>query len=304
MPSRVLRAAAVACALIAALASPGQAQLNVNLGALTPDNAKGYLEPLAKGLSTTLNMAEFQSAQLPFAGFNLTIGVQAMGVKFDSADRTYLPTDPPGFTHTEPQVEAPTVIGNTQAVAQPGEGGTTLYNPGGFDISQFTVAVPQLSIGSVFGTRALVRWVNVNAGNSDLGQVSLFGLGLQHSLSHWLPMVPCDLAVGGMYQTFTIGKDKLLDTKAFHAEVTASKHMLKYVQPYAGLGYDTFSMDVNYDQSTGGGTVSTHVKMDDQNSFHGNVGLLLDFPVVKLNAQVDAAKETGAAVGIRFGFGS
>jgi len=81
--------------------------------------------------------------------------------------------------------------------------------------------------------------------------------------------------------------------------------VLTFVQPYAGLGYDTFSMDVNYDQNVGGGqTVSEHVKFDNQNSVHASLGLLLDFPVVKLNAQVDAAKETGAAVGIRFGIGS
>ena len=292
MMSRMTRAALVASALTVAFAAPSLAQLDANLGALTPQNVKGYLEPLPKALSSTLNMAVFQTGSVPLAGFNLTFGVHAMGVTFADKDKTYTPGDPPGFTHTGSPVPAPTVVGDTHAVTQPGVGGTSLFNPGGFDISQFVVAVPQLSIGSVMGTRALVRWIQFDAGDSELGKVKLFGVGVQHSLSRYIKKsLPFDLAVGGMYQTFTLGKNKLIDTKAFHGEVTASKKLGMWVQPYVGLGFDTFSMEVNYDQTlSGGGTQSTNVKFDNQNSFHGTAGLLLGFPVVKLSAQVDAAK--------------
>src|SRR5205085_1786712 len=129
----------------------------------------------------------------------------------------------------------------------------------------------------------------------------LFGVGIQHSLSHYLPHLPMDLAVGGMYQTFTLGDDKLIDTKAFHGEVTASKKLGMFLQPYVGVGYDTFSMEANYDQTVGGGSTSVNVKFDDENSFHGTAGILLGFPIVKIHAQIDTAAETGAAVGIRFG---
>jgi hypothetical protein len=107
-----------------------------------------------------------------------------------------------------------------------------------------------------------------------------------------------------MYQTFTLGDNKLIDTKAFHGELTASKKLAMWVQPYVGVGYDTFSMEVNYDQDLAGTTVSENVKFDDQNSFHGTAGVLLGLPLVKLSAQVDTAKETGASLGIRFGFGN
>jgi hypothetical protein len=304
MMPRMLRAALVAGALTMVLASPGLAQLDANLGALTPENVKGYLEPLPKALSTTLNMAEFQSARIPFAGFNLTVGVHAMGVTFADKDKTYLPADPQGFTHTGNTLPASTVVGSRLSTAQPGQGGTTLYNPGGFDISQFVIAVPQVSIGSVLGTRALVRWVQFDAGDSELGKIKLFGVGVQHSLSRYIKGLPFDLAAGGMYQTFELGKNKLIDTKAFHGEVTASRKVLLWVQPYVGVGYDTFSMDVNYDQTVGGTNQSYKVKFDDQNSFHGTAGVLLGFPLVKIHAQVDTAKETGAAVGLRFGIGN
>lgn len=304
MMSRMLRAALVAGALTVVLASPGLAQLDANLGALTPENVKGYLEPLPKALSTSLNMAEFQSANIPFAGFNLTVGVHAMGVTFADKDKTYLPTDPQGFTHTGNTLPAPTVVGSSLATAQPGQGGTTLYNPGGFELDQFVIAVPQVAIGSVMGTRAVVRWIQFDAGDSELGKIDFLGIGLQHSLSRYIKGLPFDLAAGGMWQKFNLGENDLIQTNAFHAEVTASKKMALWVQPYAGLGFDTFSMEVNYDQTVGSGTQKYNVKFDNQNSVHATAGVLLGFPLVKLHAQVDAAKEVGAAVGLRFGFGN
>jgi hypothetical protein len=302
---RTIRTASLVCAATLALASPALAQLDANLGALTPANVKGYLNPLPKALSATLNMAEFQSASIPIAGFNLTVGVHAMGVTFSDDDKTYSPTDPPGFSHTS-SVQAPTVVGSTQAVTQPGQGGTSLFHPGGFDLSQFVIAVPQLSIGSALGTRAVVRWVQFDAGDSELGHVKVLGLGLQHSISRYIPNpLPVDLAVGGMYETFTLGDNKLIDTKATHFELTASKKVLMWFQPYGAIGYDMFSMDVNYDQTqSGGGTQKVKVAFDDENHVHFTAGMLLGFPMVKLSAQVDSAAETGAAVGLRFGLGN
>jgi hypothetical protein len=300
---RMLRVAVAAGLFALAIASPALAQLDANLGALTPDNVKGYLAPLPKALSTTLNMAEFQSASIPLAGFNFTVGIHAMGVTFADKDRTYSPKDPAGFTSTAP-VAAPTVIGDVNAVTQPGQGGTSLYHPGGFDISQFVIAVPQLTVGSVMGTKAVVRWIQADAGDSEIGHVRFFGLGVQHSLNRYIKGLPCDLAAGGMYQTFKLGDNDLVDTKAIHFEVTASRKVAMFVQPYAAVGFDTFSMEANYDQEINGTTVGTNVKFDDENSFHGTLGVQLGFPFVKLNAQVDQAKETGAAIGLRFGIGN
>ena len=302
---RTTRTALLACATLLALASPAFAQLDANLGALTPENVKGYLNPLPKALSATLNMAEFQSASIPLVGLNFTVGVHAMGVTFKDDDKTYTPKDPQGFVGTAP-AKAPTVIGSTQAYLQPGQGGTSLYHPGGFDLSQFLIAVPQVSIGSVLGTRAVVRWIEADIGDSELGKVKVLGIGVQHSISRYLPNpLPVDLAIGGMYQTFKLGKNDLIDTRATHFEVTASKKLGLFFQPYAAVGYDTFKMDVNYDQNqSGGGPQSVKVSFDNQNNAHFTAGLQVGLPMVKLNAQVDHAAETGVAVGLRFGLGN
>jgi len=299
---RMVRVAVAAGVLALALASPVLAQIDANLGALNAENVKGYLSPLPKALSTTLNMAEFQSASIPLAGFNLTVGVHVMAVTFADDDKTYDVKDPIDGSVLG---KASTVAGSTLATDFTRSDNTVLYHPGGLGLSQFTVAVPQLAIGSVLGTRAVVRWIQFDAGDSDFGKVDFLGIGLQHSLNRYLKGLPVDLAAGGMYQTFSLGKDKLIDTKAMHFEVTASRKLALWVQPYAGVGYDTFSMEANYTPDASvASSVPTNVKFDDENGFHGTLGVMFGFPLVKLHAQVDQAKETGAAVGLRFGLGN
>src|SRR5262245_13018007 len=158
------------------LATPAAAQLTENLGSLGAENAKGYMGPLPKAFSGTLNSGIFQTGHVPKTGVNFSIGAHIMGVTFEDEDRTYTPVDEAGFTSTE-SVEAPTVIGDTQAVAQDGQGGTVFYHPGGFDVGEFAIAVPELTIGSVAGTSLMLRWISVDVGDADIGDLSVFGIG-------------------------------------------------------------------------------------------------------------------------------
>ncbi len=299
---RILRIALLAGVVALAAAAPAFASLSDKLGALTGDNAKGYLGPLPKALSTTLNASVFQSGKVPRAAVELSIGVHVMGASFGDGDRTFVPTDPPGFQSVTP-TPVPTIIGGGDAVAVGGQGGTVLNYPGGFDTKSFTIAAPELTVGSILGTRAVVRWFSLKVGDSDFGKIDLFGIGGQHSISQYVPKLPADVALGVFYQTFKIG-DGVLDTKAFHMDVTASRTLgatgfLK-VEPYVGLGYDTFKMDVAY-TSTTDPTDHIAVSMDKQSNAHFTLGAQLLFPGVKLHGEFNAAANTGAAIGISFG---
>ena len=296
MVSRIT-SAILALAVLAVNALPAAAQVEPNLGGLTEQNAKGYLGPLPKAFSGTLNTAIFTTGKVPKVGFNFSIGVQAMVVGFDSKDRLYVPQDPQGFTSTTPGAEVPTVIGDTHAVPVSGQGGAQLYYPGGFDIENFALAVPQLTVGSVFGTMAVVRWVAVDIGDTDLGKISLLGIGAQHSISQYFPGMPLDLAAGFFYQSFKI-KDDLVDTKSYQLNVTGSKSFGLF-EPYVGLGYDSFDMDVSYTNDTSQQKVK--VNFDTETNAHFTAGVRATLAFVKLNAEFNAAAETGVAVGVTFG---
>ncbi len=275
------------------------AQLSENLGALTGENTKKYLGPLPDAFSGTMNSAIFTTGNVPKVGIGFSIGLKVMGVRFDDQDRLYTPTDPPGFTSTPPITQAPTVIGGTDAVAQSGQGGATQYYPGGFDIGEFAFAAPQLSVGSLLGTRAVVRWFAHDfAADNFIEKISFFGIGAQHSLSQYFPALPVDLAAGVFYQSFKIN-DHLLDIKTVHYDLTGSRGF-GLVQPYAALGLDTFKMDADYEDSNNPGT---HITADFDRSTHVRLtaGVVANLPFVKVHGEANIAATNGVAVGLSFG---
>lgn len=289
------------CAATVALLALGtgtvHAQLDANLGALSGENAKGYLGPLPTALSGTLNSAIFQSGDVPRAGLNFQVGVHVMSVVFDDGDRTYAPNDPDGFTSQE-TIFAPTLIGDPESVLQQGVAGTALYHPGGFDIDDFALAVPQITIGSAMGTRAVVRYIAVDLGdeNEDLGKLELLGVGAQHSISQYAPSLPVDLALGGFYQEFNIG-DELLETTALHFDVTASK-AYTVLAPYAAIGYDTFDMKAKYDDSV---SEPIEVEFEQESGVHLTFGLAANLAVVRAHVEYNIAAANGIAFGLSFG---
>jgi Family of unknown function (DUF6588) len=298
------RGCAVAAVILLA-AMPAAAQLEDNLSQLTGDQSKGYLAPLADGLSATMNSNIFKSGDVPFMGFNLTLDLKAVVVSFSDADRVYTTPDLPGFGTTQ----APTVIGDTQPNPPPtlsGPGGAQFTYPSGFDLKHFGIVVPQVTIGSIAGTRAMVRFVKLNLGdtNQDLGDFTFWGIGGQHSISRYLPGLPIDLAAGAMLQQFKIGKNDLVKANAFALNVTGSKKFGKIVsvEPYAGVGIDSFSMEAKYDLDLGSGqTLPIDVNFDRQTDFHGTIGAGVNLPGVKLNGELNLAAVNGYAVGLSFG---
>jgi len=298
MTRRIAGTLVVALAVLAGGARSAGAQLADNLGALTGENSRKYLGPLPDALSGTMNAAIFTSGKVPTAGLEFSIGIKAMGVAFADEDRRFTPTDPPGFTSVPPIQQVPTVVGGTTAVSQSGQGGATQYYPGGFDIGEFLFAAPQLTIGSLMGTRAVLRWASGSFGSDNLiDKVSLFGIGAQHSISQYMPAAPVDLALGVFYQSFELN-DSLLDTKAFHVDVTASRSF-PILQPYAAIGFDTFKMDAAY-EDTGTGT-SISVDFDRKTNVHLTAGVLARLAFATIHAEGNIAATNGLAVGLSFG---
>lgn len=299
MGRRIAAILTLALAVMALGALPARAQLVENLGALTSDNARKYLGPLPDAFSGTMNAAIFSTGNVPVTGINFSIGVKVMGISFSSENRLYTPTDPPGFSSVAPIQQAPTVIGGTSAVAQGGQGGATVFYPGGFDVGEFAFAAPQVSIGSVLGTRAVVRWAAANFGAREfISSVDYFGVGAQHSVSQYFTALPFDLALGAFYQQLKID-DTLIDARTYHIDLTASKSF-RILQPYGAIGVDSFTMDVLYEDSTNPGT-NIAVNFDRTSNIHLTAGVLAKLGFAQLHAEANIAATTGLAVGLMFG---
>lgn len=279
--------------------APAAAQLEDNLGAYTDDTAKGYLKPLQEAFGQALNSNFFTTAAIPTAGFRARLEVRAMSVMFKDEDDFFSATTGGDFT-PEQTVEAPTAVGPGGSVVVTGDGGTAYVFPGGFDLKSFTIGVPQLTLGGVAGTEAMVRWIAVDLGDSDFGELSLLGLGVRHSISQYLVTPPLDLAVAGYYQTFSVGDD-FIDSKAYSLGLQASKSFGALV-PYGGLAYDMSSMTVQYTATSGAEDREVELDMDSDSTMHLTLGLGLQLGVLHLNASGELAKRTGFSVGAGFGF--
>ncbi len=274
------------------------AQIEGNLSTYTGRNAEGYLNPLKDGAGAALQSGMYRSAAIPETGFNLRLDVAAAFIKFADEDRTFKALTEEGF-FPEQEVEAPTVIGDTEAVAVDGQGGTIARFPGGFDVGSLGLAVPQLTIGGVAGSQLVLRFIAVNTGDVELGDVELLGIGARHSISQYLTDPPIDLAVSAMWQNLTLG-DELIDATAFSAGVQGSRRF-GILEPYACLSFDSFGMTVDYEYSKTDPPTRLEVEFDRSNDVHlaGGLGINLEF--LHLYGEIGTASQTSYAVGVSVG---
>lgn len=294
MLRRVLRPLAGA-ALALLVAAPVSAQVEEALSAYTGANAEGYMQPVADALGATLNGAFFYSAYIPSSGAHFSFEIAAMSVIFSDNEKTFQATTEGGFIPTQ-TVTAPTIIGSTDPVTVSGQGGTTFTFPGGFDLSSLAIAVPQLRIGAIKGTEALIRFFAADISDNEISNIDLFGLGARHSVSQYFNS-PVALALGAMWQTFSLGGD-FVDATAFTIGLQGSKRF-SLLEPYGGLSYDYFKMDVTYESDVTSENVS--VNFDAITSARLTLGLGLNYKIGHAFAEYDIASTNSFAFGLTLG---
>jgi hypothetical protein len=276
------------------------------LSSYTGVNGEGYLQPLANALGADLNDAFFYSAHIPKSGLRFSIEIAVMSVMFEDEAKTFMGTTEGGFVPASGSgtvtTEVPTIVGNTQSVTVAGAGGTSFTFPGGFDLSSFALAVPQLRVGAVMGTEAVVRFfaadVRDNDADLEVKKIDLFGLGVRHSVSQYFESLPVSLAVGGMWQSFSMGENDFVESTAFTLGVQGSKRF-SLLEPYAGLSYDSFNMDVTFDSEVSGS--SEKIEFDTISTVRFTVGLGLNYRIGNAFAEYNLADTNSFAFGITFG---
>jgi hypothetical protein len=249
-----------------------QTQVSVYTGA----NAVGYLQPLANAFGATLNSALGYSAYIPRTSFHLSLEAPVMGVIFEDTDRTFEATTEVGFIPSTTQI-APTAVGSGDAVTVIGNGGASFAFPGGLDLHSFGLVVPQLRVSSLAGTEAVVRWIAFDKGDSDIGNIALFGIGGRHSLSQYMGEAPVlDMAIGALWQTFKVGENDqgrdFCSTEALSVQLQASRRFpVPFVlfEPYATLAWEKLDVDLEYDGPDG---EPVRIALEGQNEVRFTIG--------------------------------
>ncbi len=295
---------AVAVLLIAASAG---AQIEDQVSEYAETNGEGYLQPLADAIGADLNGGLWHSAHIPEEGFYVSVEFLLLNVYFDDEQRTFTFALPEG--ETDDSLEVPTVVGDTEGGTIDVDGGLDQAYVPGFDINSFAVAVPQLRIGAVKGTEAIIRFVPpLETGDVELGDLSLFGIGGRHSISQYMAAdFPVDLAAGFFWQNLQVG-DELIDGQAMTFGLQGSMGFaagFAIIEPYACVAYDTYSQDVLYVFDEGGPDEETiDLSMESDATVRFTLGLHVRAAFLDLNAEYNFAAMNGFALGFGFAFGS
>ncbi len=157
----------------------------------------------------------------------------------------------------------------------------------GGDINTIIAGVPQLEVGSLFGTELLIRFVPRIDLGQYIGKFEFWGLGVKHSISQYFyedsnrdgniakrpNIAPFDLAVQAVYQKTklvnTVGVTKaelVANANIFTVNVHASKNFNNIIEAYTGISYDNIDISGSY-------TYTLPIEMQ------GQIGLVTKDPV-------------------------
>jgi hypothetical protein len=297
--TRVQNVVIVTTVIFAFFAGQARAQNPVEdaIKQLTSENAKGYLQPLVNSFGANLNAGVYHSPDISTMGFSLKLEVVGMGTMIGDAEKVYKAVAPASFGGGT--YETATIFGGAGTMIS-GPGGTQYqFQNGQVKTSIVPLAAPQLTIGNVYGTQAVVRYVPIPE-IDKFPKTTLFGIGARHNVSQHLPMLPLDVAVGFFYQTLTVGE--LIDAKTFNIGVQGGKSFA-ILDVYGGLQYETSSMDVNYKYTGPNPPANPNVSLNltGENSMSAMAGLGLHLAILHLNGTVNLGKVTVLTASLGFG---
>jgi hypothetical protein len=266
---------------------------------LTGDNVKGYIQPFVTGMGANLNSGLYHSADISEMGLTVRIDLIGMGTLIGDAEKKYKAKNP--FDGSE--VETATLYGEQGAIVRLDSLAEYQFQNGQIKASILPFFVPQLTIGDIFGTQAVIRYVPIPE-IDKVPKINIFGIGARHCVNRYLPVIPVNLSASIFYQSLSIGDLFEASTFSIGAQVSKSFAVLTL---YGGLQYETISMDVSYDfagQIPGvinkGEKIS--VSLNGENHFRGTAGLNLNLAILNIFADINIGTATVISGGIGFGF--
>jgi hypothetical protein len=260
------------------------------------DNGQGYMKPLGDAFGSLLNSGFYHSARIK-KGFHLSLDVHSMLAQISDEQRVFKATTEGGFSPVQ-TVEAPTIFGKAEPVFVNGIAGTFYAFPSGLNVARMPLAVPQVTIGALFGTEATVRFMQMDLGD-NFKQLKLLGYGIRHSVSQYIPACPVDLAAAVYMQQFKIGD--IVDASALYYGVQASKK-ISLLTLYGGIGIGQSSMKIRYENDSTADPVAIAFDLDSDAKMCATAGLCVDLGGLYINADYNIGVQNILTAGLGFSF--
>jgi hypothetical protein len=167
-------------------------------------------------------------------------------------------------------------------------------------------AAPQLKIGTLFGTQAVLRLVPSMKISDEFGNFSYTGFGAQHNPDVWLGLdLPVDISLGFLIQKAKVGD--IVEVKGTSYGMSISKTFggsLFSVTPYIGGLLESSSIDVHYKQTiesiTGKEDININFNLDGVNKSRFTVGARFHVVFIDLAVDYNIGKMNSVTSGVFF----
>lgn len=281
--------------IILLFTSAVNAQLEDRLNLLDESEVKNYARPLVTTFTSGMSAGAFNTADVPrFFGFS--IGVKAMFVFIPDDQKSFTPNLPEGYVIDK---DAPTIYGQKTGVTYLGGGSNPpIVYPGGItEPTSIPIAFPQVTL-SLYGTELLLRYVPLTIEDEDF---TLFGAGLKHSVSQYIPLFPIDVAVQVLYNKLELSDIVDASHMAYGLIVSKSFALLTV---YGGVQYETSSFDFSYEYTNenSGESRDIKVEIEGDNDMRGVLGLAFKLPFLVINADYSLGAQNVLSTGISLQF--
>ena len=180
------------------------------------------------------------------------------------------------------------------------------------DMPMLPLIAPQLSVGSVYGTKLIVRYLPPMDLGEGLGEFNYSGFGIQHNPKAWAPLpIPVDICASFFTQKMVLGN--YIEASATAFGINVSKQFgfrMLNVTPYAGLMLESSKMEFSYEYVLGTNPVTgqpmdplpINFEIAGENSGRFTIGTSLRLGVFNINADYNIGAYNSITAGFGLGF--
>ncbi len=276
---------------------------------------RAYLEPLATGLSTSLNSGWVTKAEpTKTLGFSLQFRTAVAAVPSGAQSFDMNDLDLAGDFDIV-GTSSSTISGDDspgQSLQIAGSGTNLLTAPAGTGFNYVPIAMIQGNVGLIKGTDLTLRYIPETA-VYDYGDIAVFGVGVKHGINQWLPggkLLPVDLSVMAAFTSVQLNADLTgnqtieTTTNGFVLNALVGKS-LPFLSAYAGFGYQTgsFELEKRGEFNIGGATITDPISYSEDSDAAAHLlgGLQFKIAVFRIYAEATLAEYATYNVGLGIG---
>ncbi len=193
-----------------------------------------------------------------------------------------------------------TVGGETINVTD-GDGNTIT---GLIDSGIFPTVAPQLSLGTVYGTQATIRYLPPISIADEVGDLKYFGFGIQHNPAVWFANeLPVNFSISYFTQKVEIEEAMEVTTDAYGLQVSKTfRSGTASFTPYVGYLRESANMAVDYDFELNGIPANLSFDLEGENSDRFIVGTGLSLLGLNIFADYNFSEVSSFNFSLMYGF--